>query len=135
MSSKEEDFKQRFVAVMQDLREDGSRDAEAIWLLGSLAATLVDKARAKSWPALKQQLRPVDYDGLLRDFQESGNAFHKEGKRKHAYAVQILAMSVVARTQQDAEVQAGNALLDDIVERAIRHYRRSRGPQTATRRR
>ncbi|HEV7275280.1 MAG TPA: hypothetical protein VGN80_03240 [Devosiaceae bacterium] len=134
MTSKEDDFKQRFVAVMQDLREDGSRDAEAVWLLGSLAATLVDTAKARSWPALKQQLSRADYDRLLRDFQTSGNSFHKEGKRKHAYAVQVLAMSVVARTQQDPDIQAGNTLLDDIVERAIAHYRRSRAPQTVTRR-
>ena len=134
MTSKEEDFKQRLVAVMQDLREDGSRDAEAIWLLGSLAATLVDTAKARSWPALKQQLGRADYDGLLRDFQNSGNAFHKEGKRKHAYAVQILAMSVIAGKQQDPDVQAGNTLLDDIIERAIAHYRASLGPQTVTRR-
>lgn len=134
MTSKEKDFKQRFIAVMEDLREDGSRDAEAMWLLGSLAATLVDKAKAKSWPALKQQLTPADHDGLLHDFQTSGNAFHAEGKRKQAYAVQALAMSVIARTQQDLDIQAGNTLLDDIIERAIAHYRHSRRPQTVTRR-
>lgn len=132
MASKEEDFKQRFVAVMRDLREDGSRDAEAVWLLGSLAATLVDAARAKSWAALKRQLSPADHDALLRDFQSSGNAFHRDGKRRQAYAVQILAMSVIARTQQDPDIQAGDTLLDDIIERAIAHYRRSRRPQTAT---
>lgn len=130
MTSKEEDFKQRFVAVMQDLREDGTRDPEAVWLLGSLAATLVDAASAKSWPALKRQLTRTDYDGLLRDFQKSGNAFHQEGKVKQAYAVQILGMSLIARTQRDADILAGNELLDEIIDRSIAVYRRSRGPQT-----
>jgi hypothetical protein len=130
MTTKEEDFKQRFVAVMQDLRDGGSRDAEAVWLLGSLAATIVDTARAKSWSALKQQLTRTDHDGLLRDFQKSGNAFHEEGKVKQAYAVQILGMSLIARTQRDADILAGNDLLDEIIERSIATYRRSRGPQT-----
>ena len=130
MTAKEEDFKQRFVAVMQDLRDDGTQDAEAVWMLGSLAATLIDKAGAKSWPALKQRLTPTDYDGLLRDFQKSGNAFHKEGKVKQAYAVQILGMSLIAPTQRDADVLVGNELLDEIIGKSVAVYRRSRGPQT-----
>lgn len=130
MTSKEEDFRQRFVAVMQDLREGGARDPEAVWLLGGLAATLVDTAKAKSWPGLKRQLTAADHDGLLRDFQKSGNAFHKEGKVKQAYAVQILGMSLIARTQQDADILAGDELLDEIIDRSIAVYRRSRGPQT-----
>lgn len=129
MTTKEEDFKQRFVAVMRDLREDGRRDPEAVWLLGSLAAMIIDKAKAKSWPALKQQLSGADHDGLLHDFQKSGNAFHKEGKVKQAYAVQILGMSLIARTQRDADVLAGNELLDEIIGKSIAVYRRSRGPQ------
>lgn len=128
MTTKEDEFKQRFVALMQDLRSDGAQDAEAVWTLGSLAATLIDAARAKSWPALKRQLAPADYDGLLRDFQKSGNAFHQEGKHKQAYAVQVLGMSLIARTQQDPDVQAGDKLLDEIVERSVRIYRRSGGP-------
>lgn len=129
MTTKEEEFKQRFVALMQDLRHDGTSDAEAVWMLGSLAATLIDKAGAKSWPALKQQLSAADYDGLLRDFQKSGNAFHQEGKHRQAYAVQVLGMSLVARTQRDADVQAGDRLLDEIIEKSVRIYRRSREPQ------
>lgn len=128
--TKEEEFKQRFVALMQDLRKDGTQDAEAVWTLGSLAAALIDKAGAKSWPGLKQQLTAADYDGLLRDLQTSGNAFHQEGRRRQAYAAQVLGMSLIARTQQDADVQAGDKLLDEIIERSVAVYRRSRRPQT-----
>jgi hypothetical protein len=130
MTTKEEEFKQRFVALMQDLRADAGGDPEAVWILGSLAATLVDAAGAKSWPALKRQLTRADYDGLLRDFQKSGNAFHKEGKGKQAYAVQILGMSLIARTQQDADIQAGDELLDEMIARGIAVYRRSRQQQS-----
>lgn len=129
MTTKEEDFKQRFVALMEDLRKDGTKDAEAMWTLGSLAATLIDKARATSWPALKRQLSAADYDGLLRDFQTSGNTFFQEGKRRQAYAVQVLGMSLVARTQQDADLQEGDRLLDEIIEKSVASYRQSRGPQ------
>jgi hypothetical protein len=130
MPTKEEDFKQRFVAVLQDLRDDGTSDPEAIWLIGSLAATLIDKGGAGSWADLKQRLTRSGYDGLLRDFEVSGNNFHREGRGKHAYAVQVLAVSLVARTQQDPDLQTGSKLLDQLIESAVRVYRKSLGPQT-----
>jgi hypothetical protein len=130
MSTKEEEFKQRFVAVLQDLQHNGRNDAEAVWLIGSLAATLVDKAQARSWPALKHGLDRNSYDALLRDFQTQGNAFHREGKGKHAYAAQALGVSLIARTQQDTDIQSGNTLLDELIDHAIGIYRRTRGPQS-----
>ena len=129
MPTREEEFKQRFVAVLQDLRNDGTGDPEAVWLIGSLAAALLDKAGARSWADLKQGLTRSDYDGLIRDFEVSGNNFHREGRGKHAYAVQVLAVSVVARTQQDPDLQAGCRLLDQIIDGAVRVYRQSLRPQ------
>ncbi|WP_186767286.1 hypothetical protein [Devosia ginsengisoli] len=36
--TKEQDFKNRFFAVLKDVQEDGVDDGEAMWLLGRLAA-------------------------------------------------------------------------------------------------
>lgn len=130
MATKEEEFKQRLAAVLLDLRSAGKDDAEAMWLIGSLAAVLVDKVRAPSWREFKERLTSTAYDGLLRDFQLQGNAFHREGKGRHAYAIQALGMSLIARTQQDPQVKEGGALLDEVIERAIAAYRQSRGPQS-----
>ncbi|WP_055045232.1 hypothetical protein [Devosia sp. A16] len=125
MASKEEDFKDRFVAVLQDLRSSGGKDPEIMFLIGSLAARLLDRAKQPSWAAYKIALAPAAYDKLLGDFKTQGNAFHRDGKPKHAYAVQVLAMSLIARTQKDPEVQAGNGLLDEMLGLLIAAYRKA----------
>jgi len=125
MPTKEEEFKQRFVALLKDLQTNGKDDAEAMWFLGSLAAMLIDKAKQPSWPTLKAGLTREAYDGLLRDFQAQGNALHQQGKGKQAYAVQILGISLIAKTQMDQHIQAGASLLDEIIGYAVAVYRKS----------
>lgn len=125
MVSKEEDFKERFVAVLQDLRGNGGKDPEAMFLIGSLAARLVDRAGQPSWAAYKASMSRELYDKLLGDFQKQGNDFHKQGKAKHAYAVQVLAISLIARTQADPEVRGGDGLLDEMLGFLIATYRKA----------
>lgn len=125
MATKEEDFKERFVAVLQDLRTNGGKDPEAMFLIGGLAARLVDRARQPSWAAYKANLAPPVYAKLLSDFQKQGNDFHREGKAKHAYAIQVLAISLIARTQNDAEVRAGDSLLDEMLGFLIASYHKA----------
>ena len=125
MATKEEDFKDRFVSVLQDLRGNGGKDPEAMFLIGSLAARLVDRARQPSWAAYKANMTPPVYAKLLSDFQQQGNDFHKEGKAKHAYAIQVLAISLIARTQTDPDVRTGEAFLDDMLGFLIAAYRKA----------
>jgi len=125
MATKEEDFKERFVAVLQDLRGNGGKDPEAMFLIGSLAARLLDRAKQPSWAAYKSNMGRGVYDKLLGDFQKQGNDFHREGKSKHAYAVQVLAISLIARTQADPEVRAGDGLLDEMLGFLIAAYRQA----------
>lgn len=126
MATKEEDFKERFVALLQDLRSNGGKDPEAMFLIGSLAARLVDTAKQPSWAALKGTMTPQAYAKLLSDFEAQGNAFHQQGKPKQAYATQVLAISMIARTQNDADVRAGEGLLDEILGFLIAAYRKAK---------
>jgi hypothetical protein len=130
MATKEEEFKQRFVAVLKDLQTEGKNDIEAMWLLGSLATQIIERVRQPSWPALKAALTREAYDGLLRDFQEQGNSLYQEGKTKHAYAIQILGISIIAKTQMDQQLKAGEALLDEIIDYTIAVYRKNRHLET-----
>lgn len=125
MASKEEDFKERFVAVLEDLRSNGGKDPEAMFLIGSLAARLVDRAKQPGWAAYKANMGRAAYDKLLGDFQKQGNDFHKDGKAKHAYAIQVLAISLIARTQNDPEIRAGDGLLDEMLGFLIAAYRKA----------
>ncbi len=126
MTGKQEELKQRMAALLRDLDDNARADPEAFWLIGSLAATLVDKARAKSWAGLKAEMTQDTYQGLVRDFQQQGNALWQAGKPKHTYAIQALALSIVASTQRsDPQLREGETLLDAVIEEAVRVYRKT----------
>ena len=125
--TKEEDFKARFATVLQDMQQNGSKDPEAMWLLGSLASDLADDLKRNSWSSAKEAMGPKTYDALLTKFQEQGNEHHGEGRGKHAYAIQALSVSLVARTQRNQPNMAeGEALLDRIIDHAAAVYRKTK---------
>lgn len=124
--SKETDFKHRFVAVLQDLNEAGTRDPEAVAMIGTLAADIARPLKAPSWSAAKEALTTEGYDELLTSFRERGNALHKEGEIKQAYAIQALALSLVAQTQRaDTDMATGEKLLDALIDAAMARARRT----------
>lgn len=129
MGTKEEDFKQRFVALMQDLRENAGKDREATWLIGSLATRLVDLYKLKTWGQFKAALTPPAYARLLADFEKEGNGFHQQGNAKAAYAVQVLAISLIARSQNDPQVRAGDSLLDEMIQAMVAVYRKAQAAE------
>lgn len=131
MSTKEQDFKDRLVAVMRDVNDNLTNDAEAMWMIGSLATRLVDLYKVKNWSQFKARLTPQTYDQLLKDFEQQGNAHHKEGNAKAAYAIQLLAISTVARTQADPEVKQGEQLLDGIINGTVATYRKALAAEAA----
>jgi hypothetical protein len=129
MPSKRDELKQRLAALLVDLRDEAPKDPEAIWLIGSLASDLTLKAKTPNWKAFKQKMTPDVYRTLVRDFQEQGNKLYQQNKRRHAYAVQALAISIVASTQRiDPQMREGEALLDGFIERALTAYRTTQSP-------
>ena len=119
MPTREDDFKARFAAVLSDLKDDGRADPEAMYLLGDLAMQMADRGGVKTWSALKAALSQEAYASLLATFQQQGNAVTRQGKAKVAYAMQALAVSLVARTQTDPQLEAGDKLLDALIDQAI----------------
>lgn len=125
--TKEQDFKIRFAAVLQDLQQNGSKDAEAMWLLGSLASDLAGNFKATTWTGTKARLSGKSYETLLHAFENQGTEHHAAGRRKHAYAIQVLAVSMIAATQRnDEQMAAGEALLDQIIDYTVAVYRKTR---------
>ncbi|UYO00826.1 MAG: hypothetical protein KIT02_06360 [Devosia sp.] len=121
------DFSQILASTLQDLRTNGIADGEAMTLIGSLAADIADRLKVSSWSAAKARIDRQLHDQLLKSFQDQGNALHKAGNRKQAYAVQALAVSLVARTQTETPgVREGEHLLDALLDRAVEVYRHSR---------
>lgn len=129
MARKEDELKSRLAAVLRDLQSDAPADPEALFMIGSLAATLVDKAKARSWSSFKEKLTTAEYDGLLRDFQAQGKKLYDSGEGKKAYAMQALGLSIVCRTQRaDFQMREGEALLDRLISGAVAGYRRAQRP-------
>lgn len=125
--TREEDLKQRLAIVLQDLRDGAVRDPEAMVLVGSLASDLADQLDQKSWTSAKQAMTAAAYDALLDSFQKRGNDHHQNGRTKHAYAIQVLGISLVSFTQRkDTDIAAGEKLLDEIIDRAVALYRKRR---------
>ncbi len=126
MPTKEEEFKERFIVMMQNLRTIGIKDMEAVWLTGSLAVRLIDRSRSVTWKQFKTTRTKRGYDKLLADFEIQGNGFNSQGKRKQAYAIQLLAMSLIVSTQKDADLRVGEGLLDDMIDYMIDYYRKNK---------
>ncbi|HEV7345058.1 MAG TPA: hypothetical protein VGN60_05435 [Devosia sp.] len=130
MTTKEQDFKRRFIAVLADLQQNALDDDEAMWLLGSLAAGLIDDLGASDWVSAKRNMDTATRDGLLRTFETEGNAHHQAGRGKQAYAIQAMAVSLIATTQtSNPEIAVGEPLLDQLIDASATAYRR----QQATR--
>lgn len=129
MARKEQDLKIRLAGLLRDLQGEARQDPEAFVLIGSLAATLIDKSGAPSWPALKNSLTAEDYDKLLYDFRSQGNALAESGEGKKVYAIQALAISLICSTQRkDFQMREGEVLLDRFIAGAVEAYRNGSRP-------
>jgi len=122
--TREELFKSRFVAVITDMGTNVRKDPETMFFLGSLAGRLVTEGKKTSWAKTKAALSPAAYDSLLNSFQDKANQLAAKGNAKAAYAVEILALSLIAPTMRaDEHIASGNELLDNMIEDTIRFYR------------
>ena len=118
-----QEFKTRFTTVLKDLKDNGQNDPEAMWLIGSLADRIVSTGGKKDWPELKAALTSESYDSLIKQFEEQGNALHAKGNEKAAYAVQAMAVSLVASRIPDPDISAGNELMDALINNTIKFFR------------
>ncbi|KKB12828.1 hypothetical protein VE25_05150 [Devosia geojensis] len=122
----EEDFKVVLATLIDDLHKAGTKDAEAMLHVGGIASNLCGQIKARSWSEAKRRMTPADHDLLRREFAEAGTRHHREGRLVQAYAVQALGTSLVAATRSSPEVRQGEQLLDEVIDRALALYRRTR---------
>ena len=124
MPTRDEDFKQRFDSILLDLRISGRTDGQTMWLVGSLAARLIDQGQQPTWSSFKHTLSQPTFRSLISSFQKQGNDLAKTGATQQVYAIQVVAVSLVAVTQtDDPEIVEDDKVLDQIIEDAISIYR------------
>lgn len=120
----EEFFKIRFVNLLKDLGTNASKDPETIWLMGSLAGSIIEENQKKSWKEFKLSLSKDGFNRLLAALQSQGNKLAEQKNFKAAYAVETLAISIIAPTMKsDKHLVKGNKLLDSMIADAIEFYR------------
>jgi hypothetical protein len=130
MPSKEEVFKQRFDAIMADMGVETAPDD--VLMVGSLAAQLVDHAQVRTWSRFKAKLTKTNYAALLKTFQNQGNSLARQGALRQVHAIEVLACSLIARTQvHDPAILADDKRLDAIVDSAIEVFRDSKATKAA----
>lgn len=127
--TREELFKKRFREVITELGNSTRKDPVALRLIGSLATDLMKQGKVDKWEDLKAGLSAETYDILLKSFQEQGNQQAKKGNMKAAFAIEVLALSVISSTVRDDDhIIAGEVLLDNMIEDMIQLYRRNPVP-------
>lgn len=127
MPRKEEIFKERLAMVMLDA--NGPDAGGDMALLGSLADRIVSHAGRQTWSAFKANLSLEDFRALLTTFQNQGNALAKQGAMAQMHAIEVLACSLIAKTQAaDAAIAADDKALNRYIDRAIRMHRGTPAP-------
>lgn len=122
----EEFFKKRFISLMADLGKNASKDLETVWLIGSLAGSILSDAKSPSWTKFKSSLSGEGYDRLLTALKAQGNQLSEKGNHKAAYAVETIAISIIAPTMsKDEHIASGNKLLDQMIGDSVSFYHKS----------
>ncbi|MCF6326465.1 MAG: hypothetical protein L3J21_04125 [Devosiaceae bacterium] len=122
----EEFFKKRFVALMADLGKNASKDPQTIWLIGSLAGSILSDANIVQWSHFKSALSAEAYNRLLAALKTQGNDLAKDKNHRAAYAVETIAISIIAPTMaKDPHIASGNELLDKMIGDAVGFYHKN----------
>jgi hypothetical protein len=128
--SKQSDLKQRLAALLRDLQDGGGQDGEAMAMIGALAGELALSHKQQSWSATKGVMSRQTYNALLEKFRDSGNDNVQAGRIRNAYAIQAVALSLVAATQRDdPQTAEGERLLDVAIDHTVAVYLRNRRQQ------
>lgn len=132
MPTKEHELIQRIALVLKDLQTAGLRDYEAVTYIGRLGARLTKQKKLQTWAGVKASLSKANVDSLLEDFRTEGNKLIQQGEQKAAYAVQIYALSLAARTVDGETLKQGEELLDQIIDRTLAFYRENAKPDAVS---
>lgn len=116
------DLLPRLAAAVKTLRDSAKDDPDLLVHIGALASNIVQKGGKKNWQQFKSALSTEAYDGLLQECQTKSVALAKDGDSKSAYAVEVIATSIIASRIDDTKINGGNELLDDLINRSARAY-------------
>jgi hypothetical protein len=130
--TKQDQFKQRFVKVMGELQTH-SKDPELLAQIGTLAGGLAERLNQTSWTGVKSVIKPEEYNEVLGAFERTGKNLVEAGNQKKAFAVQVVASSLIAMTQRDdPRILSGERLIDYLIDRTVAQAARAPAQSTST---
>ena len=109
-------FRERLVDLMARLNGPEGKRVGFRNRLGALSKRIATDAGARSWADLKARADGPTYDSLLAMFQRESAGAQKAGDERVQDAFEVLAISLIARRQQQADLMPGIALLDRFIE-------------------
>ncbi|MEO6394849.1 MAG: hypothetical protein ABIO40_02960 [Devosia sp.] len=112
------EFRRRLHALMSALKIS-RRNPKLQALIGTMGLSAVSDAKAQGWADLKQRLGAPGYDALLKAMQKSAADLKQKGVTDGPRALEVLAVSIIARRQHDPELEQPVRVLDDYVEACI----------------
>ena len=125
MEERDAIFRDKITALMTDLNGGEGRDKKLRRTIGAYSDKLAQEAGAKDWQDFKQRADGPTYDSLLRFFQQQSETMQKHGDREGVRALEILAVSLIARRQYAEDLQPGIAFLDRYIAECARNARKS----------
>jgi hypothetical protein len=120
-------FRERLVTLMGELNGGAGKDAALRRLIGSYAQRLFSEAGARGWVDLKERADGGTYDSMLKLFTTHSEEAARKGDTVAVRAFEVLALSLIARRQYQADLQPGVSFLDNYIEECVDHARRGGG--------
>ena len=117
MDDRDAIFRDKLIGLMTILNDGENRNPVLKKRIGAYANDLVQQAGARSWADLKERADGPTYDSLLRLFQKQTGQMARVGDEKGRRAFEVLAVSLIARRQYQADLLPGVGLLDAFIAR------------------
>jgi len=118
-------FRERLVAVITDLNAGAGKDKQLRRRVGIIADRIVREAGTRDWSDLKERADGPTYDSLLTLFQRQSADLQKSGDSTGVKAFEVMALSLIARRQYQADLATGVTTLDKWIGECLVHARRA----------
>ena len=115
MNERDQIFRERLIALMSELNTGEEITGKLRRMLGAFANRLTKDAGARDWADLKERADGPTYDSLLRLFQRESERAHKAGDNLMERSMEVLAISLIARRQYQADLTPGIVVLDKFI--------------------
>jgi hypothetical protein len=118
-------FRERLVALIADLHAGTAKDKQLRRRVGIIADRIVREAGTRDWSDLKERADGPTYDSLLELFQRQSAELQKADDSIGVKAFEVMAISLIARRQYQADLAAGVTTLDKWIGECLVHARRA----------